>query len=127
MKNISLFEGQELLTLTKETVIIKKIENEFIYLEYKKKIYKRRKSIIGKKLFIINKQYSQNTASQKPLNDSDIPSYTCKNCMEMRKGECFGKSEICEFFRYAPTISKDEINNWPKYGDATYYRMISKK
>ena len=53
--------------------------------------------------------------------NESLPSATksCKNCMEMKNGNCFGQDEICEDFRFAPTISAKERANWPQYGDVT--------
>jgi hypothetical protein len=126
----SIFLGQRLKTITNEYVTIEKIEDRYIYVSYKNKTYKREKNIIGKKLFIIQDEIKNSadeafeTPSKGPSKDINSSSReTCKNCMEMRKGECIGKQSICEFFRYAPNISKEELDNWPKYGDATYFRM----
>lgn len=47
----------------------------------------------------------------------------CKNCMEMKRGECIGRKNICEFYRYSPSISEKAKQNWPKYGDATAIRI----
>ena len=59
------------------------------------------------------------------LNDSVIQeeSLTCKNCLEYKKSECFGKPQICEDFRYSPDMDDEKRKNWPKYGDASYFRM----
>ena len=43
----------------------------------------------------------------------------CKYCMEYRNGNCFGESKICNDFRPSPEISKEEVNNWPKYGSVS--------
>lgn len=50
---------------------------------------------------------------------------TCKNCMLMRSGECSG-NKVCEHFKYAPTVSEEETDKWPKYGDATYFKRFGK-
>ena len=43
----------------------------------------------------------------------------------MRRGDCFGGTGmVCEFYRFAPTIPQAERDSWPKYGDATYFRML---
>ena len=47
----------------------------------------------------------------------------CKNCMLLKKGDCFGKDNICEDYRYAPDMDDEKRKNWPKYGDATFFRM----
>ena len=43
----------------------------------------------------------------------------CENCMEYKKGNCFGESQICEDFRLAPIISKEELDRWPKNGSVS--------
>ena len=47
--------------------------------------------------------------------------------MSNRRGDCFGRSEICEDFKSVPSITIEEKNNWPKYGDATYYKYYKYK
>lgn len=120
---VKIYAGQKLLTTTKEYVTIVKIEGNDILVSYKGKIYKRSKSIIGKKLFIVERD------TVKPPNEvpatyfKPAPKRACYDCMEMRRGDCFGQKRPCEFFRPAPSVSREEVNNWPKYGDATYYRL----
>lgn len=48
---------------------------------------------------------------------------TCKNCIEMKQGKCIGKQNICEDYRYAPPMTEEKKNQWPKYGDATAFRL----
>ena len=43
----------------------------------------------------------------------------CKNCMEYKNGNCFGELQICDDFRIVPEISKEERDNWPKYGSVS--------
>lgn len=38
---------------------------------------------------------------------------SCNNCMLLKKGDCFGKAEICEDFRYSPSMSISDKENWP--------------
>ncbi len=52
--------------------------------------------------------------------------YTCKDCMDYRNGNCFTANKICEDFRYAPTFTRKETENWPKEGDASYFRRKGK-
>lgn len=51
---------------------------------------------------------------------------TCDNCMEQKKGNCFGKLKICDEFRYSPMITQEEKGNWPTIMDASYYRYYSR-
>lgn len=48
---------------------------------------------------------------------------TCKNCMLYKREDCFGKDTICEDYKYAPDMDDEKRKNWPKYGDATFFRM----
>lgn len=54
--------------------------------------------------------------------DSNKNKSICFSCMKYRSNECFGGKK-CSEYRKAPDISKDEMENWPQYGDATYYRL----
>lgn len=44
----------------------------------------------------------------------DKESKKCVNCMDYINGECIGLKNICSEFRYAPKISKEEMDRWPK-------------
>ena len=83
----------------------------------KGKNYKRNKSIIGKKLFILDNI----TDTQE-----EVVKQICNNCLILKKGDCFGKKVICKDYKHVASVSKEEISNWPEYGDATYYRMKSR-
>jgi hypothetical protein len=72
------------------------------------------------------KDISRSTTIKQETKESDGPRKSCKNCIEMRKQECVGEDTICQFYRYAPSISIAEMENWPKYGDASYYRFGKK-
>lgn len=61
-----------------------------------------------------------------PEHDESIVKHTCKDCMDYRNGNCFGADKICEDFRFAPTFSRKETENWPEVGDATYVRRKCK-
>ena len=51
---------------------------------------------------------------------------SCINCMLYKNETCFGKKEICEDFRPSPKLSTEEIERWPKYGDATRFKLGEK-
>lgn len=55
-----------------------------------------------------------------------VVKHTCKDCMDYRNGNCFGADKICEDFRFAPTFSRKETENWPEVGDATFFRRKGK-
>ena len=56
------------------------------------------------------------------VEQEKIDQNTCKNCMELKNGNCFGQTRICEDFRFSPTISAKERANWPQYGDVTAFK-----
>ncbi len=51
---------------------------------------------------------------------------SCINCMLYKNETCFGKKEICEDFKPSPKLSTEEIERWPKYGDATRFKLGEK-
>lgn len=57
---------------------------------------------------------------EEELGEDEI---TCKNCIEYKKSECFGKQQLCEDFRYAPNMDDEKRKTWPKFGDATFLRI----
>ena len=124
--------GQSLRTTTNEYVTIEGVEGEYIFVCYRNKLYRRHKSIIGVKLFVCeSKEYANEMPDDKAYvsdknidNDRIVIIECCDNCMEMRSGECAGSQGMCEFYRYCPSpLSKEQTADWPKYGDATYFRM----
>ncbi|NCB42144.1 MAG: hypothetical protein EOM59_05945 [Clostridia bacterium] len=127
-----IFIGQKLKTTTNEYVTITKIDRDFIYVYYKGYVHKREKSIIGKKLFVIEdkkvKKETKDTTTTKTkkTKGSNKPGRSCNNCMKMKNGECLGGKSICKFYRNSPSISQEEMASWPKYGDATYLRLHGK-
>lgn len=48
---------------------------------------------------------------------------SCKNCMVMKRGECLGGKNVCEFYRYSPAMTEEMKRTWPDYGDATAIRL----
>ena len=58
----------------------------------------------------------------KAKSNSD-QNYTCKNCLSYKKEECFGKPVTCKDFKYAPNMTEEKKQNWPKFGDATAFRL----
>jgi hypothetical protein len=39
--------------------------------------------------------------------------HTCRNCMELRRGDCFGSDAICEDFKFSPTFLPKDTTYWP--------------
>lgn len=71
--------------------------------------------IEGKK-FKMDKEKLINKFSDYQIEKNSKSKNQCKNCMEYKNGNCFGKKQICDDFRLSPEISKEEMNNWPKDG-----------
>ena len=38
---------------------------------------------------------------------------TCASCKEYFNGECIGKSETCEFYRFKPPMTRRKYEEWP--------------
>lgn len=57
------------------------------------------------------------SATIETIEKQNIPS--CKRCKLRLRNDCFGAKEICEDFEYVPEITDEELDSWPKYGDAT--------
>ena len=123
--------GTRLKTSRGEIVVVKKVTDNDVVVEYKNKLYRRNKSIIGQKLFFEEaKMYSKDKENQQTRVksiDLDDKNYTCKNCMLYRIDDCFGEKEICGKFRKAPKPNKEVTKNWPRCGAATYYRFKNSK
>jgi hypothetical protein len=119
---VDLHIGQRLVCSTGEKVIIKSVTTDRIWVEYRGKIYKRPKSIIGTKLFF------EKTDGQllKPKVSQNYE-YKCRDCMVYRRGDCFGKMHLCDDFIASPNISRQEMDNWPSMGDASRYKARSRR
>lgn len=39
---------------------------------------------------------------------------SCTNCRWKRSGDCFGKSKICQDYKYAPSVTDEQARAWPK-------------
>ncbi len=102
---MDVFVGMELFTTTNEMVKVVAFYDDEIDVESRGKIYRRKTSIIGVKLFV-----------------KEVI-FVCMNCMLYRREDCFGNSQICDMFQYGGIIEKEEMDGWPKYGDATYLKL----
>ena len=132
-----LYIGQTLRCKNNELVIIIDFRDDRIFVDYKGKVYERNRNIVGVKLFFleddnykneINYRNNLSTASNELDLQENINLECCNTCMLEKRGDCYGnKNSICENYKHAPSISNKEIENWPKFGDATYYRMTNRK
>lgn len=69
--------------------------------------------------------------NQSPATEEPTPSVfaaSCDNC-QLRKSESCTKvrKELCSDYRAIPYIPKEESDLWPKYGDATAFRLGEKR
>jgi hypothetical protein len=107
---MSLFIGKKFKIISKGTVShaeILDIEDKFAIV------------LIDGKKFKMDKEKLISKFSDYELRKKSESKNHCKNCMEYKNGNCFGQSQICDDFRLAPEISKEEINNWPKNGSVS--------
>ena len=104
-------------TDTEETVNVIEISNNYFRVEYKG--LKRRYPFSAlNTIFFAAPQRTQNAVVVR----------TCDNCFLRYNGTCTSLSEnVCEDFRAKQMLPQDEIDNWPKYGDATAYKLGDKK
>ena len=126
---MNLYVGQKIKSVTGDLVKIVDIQGQMVKLLYKGQIFTLNKFLlykINKNLFIVNDEDIEN-------NENINASYTnykvcknCSNCMNMKNGTCFGSTYtdyICGDYRYSPEISKEELDRWPKIGDALYFKF----
>ena len=38
---------------------------------------------------------------------------SCDTCLIKRKGDCFGANSVCEEYKSAPSVTRQEISYWP--------------
>ncbi|HZK33486.1 MAG TPA: hypothetical protein VFC60_03200 [Tissierellaceae bacterium] len=108
-----LYINQKLKTAKGEIVEIVDIKDDKITVLFNGKKHSRHRSIIGYKLFVINEDQDTN----------EILNRTCDDCFILKKGDCFGRKEICEDFKYVASVSKGYYESWPKYCDASMWRV----
>lgn len=102
---MKLFVGKKFKIITKNAILYA----EIIDIQNKYAIV-----LINNKKFKMDKDYIIKMLSEYEQEKTSKTSMKCKNCMEYKNGNCFGKSQICDEFRYAPIISDEEINRWNK-------------
>ena len=89
-------------------VVLQRFEDYFV-VGYNDKRYKRTYDVIGKKLFF-------EPQLEKIRN--------CDNCFHRYSGDCTSMSGVvCEDFIARQKLSQEEIDSWPKYGDATAFKL----
>ena len=107
---MSVFIGKKFKIISNGTVLhaeILDIKDEFAIVLIDGKIFKMYKQKLIKKFS--DYEIEKNTKSKS----------RCENCMEYKNGTCGGMFHICDDFRLAPDISKDEMERWPKYGSVS--------
>lgn len=114
--------GQTLWGINKETgseeaVKVIEVGNDYFRVEYKGLKGRYPLSALNN-IFFAKPQDKSNQVSEK----------TCADCFLRHTGACTSLTQtICEDFRAKQILPQDEIANWPKYGDATAYRLGDRK
>ena len=114
--------GQILWGINKETGIEEKVNvieigNDYFRVEYKGLKCRYSFSALDN-IFFTTPQKTQNVTVDKK----------CNNCFLRYNGTCTSLSEIvCEDYRMRQMLPQDEIDNWPRYGDATAYKLKDKQ
>ncbi len=126
---MNLYVGQ-VLTWSKNgykgTVVLKAFTATEICVEYNDKLVVRPIDVIGKTLFPRKGTPSGCSYKELPIEE-ELPKYTCKDCKLPRQDKCGGiAKEICEYFEPIFKISKEELDTWPAFGDATFFRLGGK-
>ena len=100
-----------------ETVTVIEVDDNYFRVEYKG--LKRRYPFSAlNTIFFATSQRTQSITVKR----------SCNNCFLRYNGACTSLSEnVCEDFRIRQILPQDEIDNWPKYGDATAYKLGDKK
>lgn len=98
-------------------VIVTKIDSDSFTVLHRDKEYVQSYADLGKILF------------NNPTNKTSDPSQNimitvrCKDCNLLKTDDCIGKEKICNFFKPAFDLEDSESKHWPKFGDATYFRL----
>ena len=119
--NTKIKVGETLYCKNGETVVVTAVHEKYVFIEYKGKIYTRDISIIGRTLFREsltstkqNTKYQKEKTKQlskKTINQREkIQKASCYECAFYKREECFGEKMACKDFKYAPTISLDELS-----------------
>ena len=66
---------------------------------------------------------SEDTSLKTEEKISDTGELNCQDCMLLKRGDCFGEKEICDFFKFSPSVTQREKERWPQYGDATAFKL----
>lgn len=110
--------GQTLYGINKETgmeetVKVISVNPDNFRVEYKGKKKHYQYSALNS-IFHTEPRAKKNTRAEKK----------CDNCFYRYTGDCTSLSNVvCEDFRAKQTVDQDELENRPKYGDATAYRF----
>ena len=104
-------------TGTEETVKVIAVDEEGFRVEYNGLKCRYLFSAINSIFFTQPKSKQHNVTEMK-----------CSNCFLRYTGACTSLAEIaCEDYRVRQVLDQEEIDNWPKYGDATAYRLSDKQ
>lgn len=98
-------------------VIVIGLDGDSFTVLHKGKEYVQSYADLDKILF-----YNPSNKVSKPSQNEKIM-VRCKDCNLIKTDECLGKESICSFFKPAFDLDESESGHWPKFGDATYFRL----
>lgn len=86
---------------------------------------KKRLSGKGNDKKVYNGKDSNHKRSHIEKNDiKESNKKSCNTCMLMKRGDCSGlQNKVCDDYKHSPSVSEREKENWPKYGDATAFKL----
>ncbi|MBQ9929672.1 MAG: hypothetical protein IJO72_02695 [Oscillospiraceae bacterium] len=114
--------GQILWGINKETGVEETVEVIEVGADYFRVVYNGLKcrypfSAVNSIFYTEPRKKQNNTAERK-----------CDNCFLRYTGNCSSLAEVvCEDFRVRQVLPQEDIDNWPKYGDATAYKLGDKQ
>ena len=114
--------GQTLWGINKETGIEETVEVIEVGTDYFRVAYKGLKCRYP---FSAVNSIFHTEPRKKQIN---IAERKCSNCFLRYTGDCSSLTDVvCEDYRVRQVLPQDDIDNWPKYGDATAYKLGDRK
>ena len=114
------FVGQRLITTSNEVGKVLRIEGDILDVQGEDEVYRCTNDFMGNQLVVLAEGASEPVPA-KEKEEEYIED--CENCMLMKNGSCAGLKGLCEDYRPAPSIPKEVKENYPKDGDASFYRQ----
>lgn len=113
---IKLSVGMKLECKYRGIVTVTHLDERGFTVTYRDKEYLQKEEDIGRILFPVK-------LSEKQAHNLPSRIESCAKCNLIKTGDCLGKAEACEFYEPAYSVDGGEKANWPRLGDASYYRF----